>query len=460
MEPNNLRFGGGATETLLHPLVALWMLIAILLILTQPRKKAITPFLLTFFTIPVGQVVVLGGLHFTVLRILILAGLARRAALHKSSPEGRFPGGFSGVDLVVILWTVLALAVISIQWMNTQALITNLGNFLDALGGYLVARYLITDREVIRRTIKVLAAICIIQGFCMVSEQFTRLNVFSFFGAHLPTIRSGHLRAEGALGGIYGGVFAGVSIPLFLWLWTEGKSRMAACAGLAGATAMVFASYASTSWMAYGASLVGLGFWPLRKRMRLVRWGLVAILVALHLAMHGPVWSLIAKIDMTGGSSSYHRYYLVDNCIRHFGDWWLLGYKYYNNWGFDMWDLCNQFVVAALTGGLATLLAFIAIYRRGFGAIGRARKRADGDCRQEWFLWCLGSALFANAVASFGINYMVHLMMCFFVLIACICATTVAVKGTRDSSVGQRASISSQPLPSQQDHIMAEHLTF
>ena len=61
MEPKHLRFGGGATETLLHPLVALWMLIAILLILTQPRKKAITPFLLTFFTIPVGQVVVLGG---------------------------------------------------------------------------------------------------------------------------------------------------------------------------------------------------------------------------------------------------------------------------------------------------------------------------------------------------------------------------------------------------------------
>ena len=29
MEPKHLRFGGGATETLLHPLVALWMLIAI-----------------------------------------------------------------------------------------------------------------------------------------------------------------------------------------------------------------------------------------------------------------------------------------------------------------------------------------------------------------------------------------------------------------------------------------------
>ena len=76
------------------------------------------------------------------------------------------------------------------------------------------------------------------------------------------------------MGCLYAGVFAGVLIPLFLWLWTEGKSRMVACAGLAGATAMVFTSNSSTSWMALRGSLVGLGFWPLRKQMRLVRWGL------------------------------------------------------------------------------------------------------------------------------------------------------------------------------------------
>ena len=38
MEPEHLRFGGGATETMLNPLVAVWMLIAIVLILTLPRR--------------------------------------------------------------------------------------------------------------------------------------------------------------------------------------------------------------------------------------------------------------------------------------------------------------------------------------------------------------------------------------------------------------------------------------
>lgn len=230
------------------------------------------------------------------------------------------------------------------------------------------------------------------------------------------------------MGTLYGGVFAGMLIPLFLWLWKEKGSQLVAFAGLAGATAMVWSSHASTSWMAYGGSLLGLMFWPLRKQMRMVRWSIVVTLVGLHLVMHGPVWSLIEKIDLTGGSSSYHRYMLIDNCIRHFGDWWLIGYKYYGDWGFDMWDLCNQFVVAALTGGILTLTIFVMIYSRAFGIIGTARKQASENRGQEWLLWCLGSALFANIVASFGINYMYHLILCFYVVLACIPVATLKRK--------------------------------
>jgi hypothetical protein len=199
---------------------------------------------------------------------------------------------------------------------------------------------------------------------------------------------------------------------------------MLACAGFAGAMAMVIASNSSTSWMAFSGSFVGLSFWPLRQRMRLVRWGFALTLVALHLVMHGPVWSLIARVDLTGSSSSYHRYYLLDNCIRHFSDWWLLGYKYYNLWGWSMWDLCNQFVVVALTGGLLTLVFYIAIFTRSFRAIGTARKQVEGDRGQEWFFWCLGSVLFATVVAHFGINYMAQLMMGFFPVLACISVAT------------------------------------
>src|SRR5208337_4221486 len=106
MEPDHLRFGGGAADTVLHPLVAVWMLIAIVLILVFPRNKAITPFVLALFTIPVGQVVVLGSVHFTVLRILMLTVLVRMAAFRGSPSEGRFAGGFNTLDRVVVLWSL------------------------------------------------------------------------------------------------------------------------------------------------------------------------------------------------------------------------------------------------------------------------------------------------------------------------------------------------------------------
>jgi hypothetical protein len=408
MEPQNFRFGGGAADTMLTPVMAIAMLIVIGLIFTRPRNKVIVPFLLGCFTIPLQQVVVLGGLHFTVLRIVIIAGLIRRAMLGGTSSAEKYPGGFNGIDRMVILWAVTLQTLLSLQWMEMQSFIHNLGDFLDIFGGYLVVRFFIPDGETVRRTIKTLAVVCVIQGACMLNEQILHVNVYGYVGGLGPwlTIRDGKIRSEGVLGCISAGAFAGALIPLFLWLWTERKCRNLAYAGLAGAMIMVITSNSSTSLLALAASALGIFFWPLRKQMRLVRWGLVLILVGLHLSMKAPVWALIARIDLTGSSSGDHRYMLVDNCIRHFSNWWLLGYKDFNQWGWGMFDRCNQFVVQALDGGLLALVAYIAIFSRSFGAIGMARKKFAGDSSgREWLLWCLGSALFSVVVAHFGINY-------------------------------------------------------
>jgi hypothetical protein len=241
----------------------------------------------------------------------------------------------------------------------------------------------------------------------MLNEQIAHVNVFGYIGGFGPglTIRDGKIRSQGVLGSISGGAFAGSLIPLFLGLLAERKSRIIACAALVGATIMVFTSNSSTSLLALAASALGILMWPLRRQMRLVRWGISLTLIALHLIMKAPVWALIDRIDLTGSSSGYHREQLVDNCIRHFGDWWLMGYKNYDQWGFCMFDMCNQFVVQAVLGGLVALVAYIAIFSRSFSAIGKARKKVEGNRRREWFLWCQGSTLFAVVVAHFGINY-------------------------------------------------------
>jgi hypothetical protein len=448
MQPENFRFGGGAAETMLTPAVAVGMLIVIALIFTLPRNKAITPFLLGCFTIPLAQVVVLGGLHFTVLRILIIAGLIRRAISGGTSPAGKFPGGFNGVDRVVILWVVSIQTLIALQFMEMQSFIHNLGDFLDMFGGYLVVRFFIPDGETVRRTIKTLAVVCIIQGVCMLNEQIFHVNVFGYFGGYGPglTIRDGQIRSQGVLGSISGGAFAGALIPLFLWLWTKRENRMLAYAGLAGATAMVITSNSSTSLLALAATALAIFLWPLRKRMRLLRWGLVLTLVALHLVMKAPVWALIARIDLTGSSSADHRYRLVDGCIRHFSDWWLLGTKDYDAWGYGMFDMCNQFVVQAVCGGLVGLVAYIAIFSRSFGALGKARKKVEGDRGGEWFLWCLGSTLFSVVAAHFGINYPAMMEIGLFTLWTAISMATFEVMRPAEAKV--EIPDDSHPVPS------------
>src|SRR5215469_2248354 len=265
MEPAHFRFGGGAAETMLNPAMALAMLIVIALIFTRPRNEVIVPFLLGCFMIPIQQVVVLGGQHFTAVRILVIAGLIRGAF----SRENKFRGGLNGVDRAAILWAISLETIVSLQWMEMQAFIHNLGDLLDILGGYLVVRYFIPNGETVRRTIKTLAVICIIQGACMLNEQISHVNVFGYVGGLGPglTIRDGKIRSEGVMGCISAGAWAGALIPLFLRLCTERKDRRLAYAGLAGATVMVFTSNSSTSLLALAATALGLFFWPLRKQM-------------------------------------------------------------------------------------------------------------------------------------------------------------------------------------------------
>jgi uncharacterized membrane protein YkvI len=116
-----------------------------------------------------------------------------------------------------------------------------------------------------------------------------------------------------------------------------------------------------------------------------------------------------------------------------------------------MWDTCNEFVYIAVMGGLISLSCYILIFKTSFGAIGKARKRVEGNVRQERLLWCLGSALFAHLMAAFGISYMAQLLMALFPLLACI---SVAVFEARQDptpnletcTVGVPRSVPAQPI--------------
>jgi hypothetical protein len=191
---------------------------------------------------------------------------------------------------------------------------------------------------------------------------------------------------------------------------------------------MAFTCHSSTVLGCYAAGIFGLCLWPIRKQMRVVRYGLVVTVIGLHLVMHGPVWSLLEHIDLTGSSESFHRYQLVDTFIKHFGDWWLLGTKDNGSWGWEMADTSNQYVTYGISGGLLTFVLFITIISKCLGRLGATRKLVEGNRSDEWIRWCLGASMFAHLVVFIGIDYFDQMAFAWIALIVMISMTVSEAK--------------------------------
>ena len=430
MVPKHFQFGGGVGETLLHPIVLVAMVVSAILILFLPRKYVIVPVVLTSLLVPLAQQIFLGGVHLFVIRIIILVGCLRMLITKMSSQEGLLAGGFNSVDKWFMLWAVFRALATIVLFASSSAVIGECGFLLDVIGGYFLLRFLIRDYEDISRAAKALVFVALVAAAGMFNEKIHFQNVFGFIGGVpiVPSVRAGSIRAQGPfMHAILAGTFGGTVLPLFFWLWKVAKSKFLAVIGMISSTVIVLSAASSTAIMAFGAGIFAMCFWPFRKKMRKIRWGILVLLLSLNMVMKAPVWFLIARVDIISGSTSYQRAFLIDQFVRHFGDWWLVGTYQSEDWGADMWDHTNQFVAEGESGGLATLICFIAMISVSFAMIGKARKAIEGDKEKEWMLWILGAALFSHIVGYFGISYFDQTRFAWFLLLAMITAATAPI---------------------------------
>lgn len=414
-------FGGGLTESSLTPIVLVGMLVAILLMWILPRKYVVVPFLFFALLVPMGEQVYVLGVHWLALRIIILAGWARLLHNKLSSKKPLFAGGFNFIDQAFLVSVVCQAVCMVLQYMQSQALINQIGFLIDYIGGYFLLRFMIRDKRDIYTAIKCLAVLSLICAFFMVREQLTVHNDFALLGGKaVPDIREGKIRSQGPFShALMAGCFAASLLPLFFLLWKTGKARLLAALGAVGCTVMTITSQSSSPLLAYVAGILAICCWPIRRKMRAVRWAMVIALLAAAMVMKAPVWFLIARIDLTGGSSGYHRAELIDQFVRHFGDWWLIGTKDAGTWAYDLWDTQNQYVTVGETGGLLAFGFFVAMIVHCFRHIGQARKYVAGK-RKEWFVWSIGASLFVHLVSFFGVNYFDQSKISWFLLLAMI----------------------------------------
>lgn len=387
-----------------------FLLVAVALILVTPRRLAVLPLIAGACYMTLGQGVELGSLNFPVIRLLILAGFGRIVLRGE-----RLPGGFNRLDKAIV-WFVVGALVTALFHADPKAhLIGSAGLAFNVSGAYFLIRFWCATRDDVTAICRMVALVLLPLAAEMCVEIATGRNLFSVLGGvpELSAVREGRIRAQGPFAhAILAGTVGAVSLPLFAALWR--RHRAAAITGIVAALTMVVTSASSGPIGSTAAGLVGLAMWRFRERMQYVRRGIVAAYLFLEVAMKAPPYFLLARLDIVGGSTGWHRAELIRSAIEHIGEWWLWGTDYTRHWmetgvswSLDHADITNHYLQMGVFGGLPLMALFIWSLVVAFSFIGTAVHTADkaGNNRDAYAAWAIGAALFAHVVTCISVAY-------------------------------------------------------
>lgn len=322
-----------------------------------PRKLFLLPYVIAACFIPADQRIIIMGVDFTVLRILVVCGVFRLFVRN----ELRFVKK-SGYDVLLLSWTILGVFVFVVQWGNTQALINRSGVLFDILGLYWIFRQTIGSWKEIYRVMKMFAVCGIILTGFVAFERMTKTNPFDYLGDVVTGFHRGRYRCRGPYPhSIILGLFWITLCPLFYAFLKYDKKKMLWVGAIAASLAMMIMSASSTPIMTFFAVIV---FWFLYKYRiygKHILMSICGMAVILHFIRGKPVWHLISRIDIFGGSTGWHRYHLINEAINRFGEWCLLGTQSTEHWGYGLGDVTNQYVLEGVRGGFATVVLFVAL---------------------------------------------------------------------------------------------------
>jgi hypothetical protein len=430
MQIGQQHYFGAAGQTEIHPAALVILLVAGIMLLVLPRKYVFIPLLVAAVFIPFDQQVMLGSIHLTLTRILIFMAWIRVLTMRFMGGGPRMPR-WTALDTLFATYYAIGTVTFYFLWGDVGAIVNRVGMLYNAIGIYFFMRYVVRDSRDIDRATKTFAWIMLILAGFTLNEQFTGRNIFSMFGGvpEHTEVRDGRTRSQGPFAHtLTAGTMGATAVPLLIGLWWQGKKNWkTALMGAAAATIVAFSSMSSTPFIVVAVGIFALCMWSLRRYLKWFRWATVALLLSMHLVMKAPVWALIERIDLTGSSSSYHRYELVDQFIHRFWEWCLLGTTHTSEWGWDMWDTINSYVAAGTDGGLIGFLLFLAILTTAFWQLGKARRRWAASPEHARRVWVFGSLLFAHAVAFFGIGYFDQSAVVWHAQLAMI-ATVIALR--------------------------------
>ncbi len=434
-------------QTTLHPLGLILVLVCGVLTLAAPRKYAIWPLLVVACFVSPAQRLVIATLDFNLLRLMTLFGWARLAMRREIV-------GFEwrGLDILMVLlpmWRVITVFALSGQ---TAGLINRLGAAFDVIGMYFLFRLLVRDWEDVKHVVRGLAFLAVPVAFAFALEFATGRNIFAIFGGvpEKTVVRDGRLRCQGAFAHpILAGCFWASVLPLLAIGWfAKWPGKRHAVVGGAAALVIVAACASSTPVLAVAAGILAGSLFVVRAWMRAIRWGAFLLLLIIHVVMEAPVWHLITRIDIVGGSTGYHRYRLISAAVDHTHEWWLVGTKVgTEHWGPQLSDVTNYYIVQGLQGGLLQLGLFVGTIAFGFRDVGRVVRRAGGNSKEAAAAWGLGASLFIHCVSYLSVSYFGQILALWYLLLAMIASLAARSEARAAAPAPARARFRSEPGP-------------
>jgi hypothetical protein len=390
-------------------LAVLFLLAAVLAIWSLPRQWAPAPLLATACYMTLGQGIEVAGLSFPIIRLVLLAGVVR-AVVRGERPAG----GWIGMDQLFLLWASWAVLSGLFHENPLGTLENRLGMAYNALCAYYLLRSFCQVEDDVYRTVRIIAWILLPVALEMVNEQITGLNLYSMFGG-VPgeaVVRNGRIRSQGPFAhAILAGTVGAVTMPILVGLWQRHPAT--AKVGIIACGLIVLASASSGPLMSLAFGVFALFLWRYRYWTREIRIVAVIGYILLELVMKAPAYYLIARIDLAGGSTGWHRARLIESSIEHLHEWWAVGTDYTHHWmptgvpwNPNHTDITNHYLEQGVRGGLPLTLLFIMLLWCGFRYVGQSTCRLRAvDSRREFFTWAVGAGLLAHAATMVSVSY-------------------------------------------------------
>ncbi|MCK4753162.1 MAG: hypothetical protein KAS75_06925 [Planctomycetes bacterium] len=394
----------------MNQLTASIVTILVITLFISPRKFFIVPFLIVMCFLPSDQRITLVGLDFSASRILVVAGALRLWL----QGEVRIIK-WNRFDKLLLSWAFVGAVVYIIQWGDTQSFIYKCGTLFDIIGMYFLFRQAIRGWPDILFVFKVLAVCSFVLLPFVAYEWVTGRNPFDILGKATTYVRSGHYRCNASFGTpiLFGLFWVGI-LPFFVALALTERRKYIYWAAAAASVFIVFATASSTPIVTLMLVILLLPMFHYRKYGKQAVMALCGSVIALHIIMTPPVWHLMARVDVVVGSTGWYRYHLIDQAIKHFAQWALLGTRSTENWVIPSYraftDICNQYILEGVRGGLVTMILFIAVVGMAVRTTWRCSLKSVSR-QQQWLAWSICVSILGHCIAFWGVAYFGHIMI-------------------------------------------------